>query len=440
MHNFTPDYAEEGKMTSSQVTGRKSTRGKRRSERRAPTNDRPDALGATVPAVPTDDLAANSMYISRPTRRITDSKTSAEHGPTMLTDELGPMIQAETTRNVLVKSKRYEKEDEGNYFLESTMDAPGYDDDCSCSHRSERTLRTLRTAPVTSTPRTSNRLKGLKSPKAKTIDERVGDTFTRTLPRIKLIYFDPLTAISCQRMLRIGLIPYQDNHMDSKHWQDLGNPKTCALVINKKAVWQTTTVLRYLARLTSLYPSDPLDRLICDELLDDIRACKFSMLNNEETLVERGQTAGQTGQTITKTATIRRKAGHGAMNEGKNRHKERGASPQRTNATLDTALGKNRQPFATAVSSLPIVMRTLNKAETRLVQGGTGHYIGKQLTIADLEISALVQWIIDARLSDVPPILPFDYPQVMSIHKHVVKVDSEIHKRMPCSDRERGMF
>jgi len=99
-------------------------------------------------------------------------------------------------------------------------------------------------------------------------------------PAIHLRYFPfPARAGAIRDALRIGRIPFKDEHVPLERFAELkagdalpfGSLPVIAVIVAGKTVTsaQSNAILRYIGRLTGLYPvDDPLSALKVDEALD----------------------------------------------------------------------------------------------------------------------------------------------------------------------------
>lgn len=72
--------------------------------------------------------------------------------------------------------------------------------------------------------------------------------------------------------LAIGGIPFEDHRVKPADWPAY-KPSTPfggmpVLTIDGRAISQSNSILRFVGKLSDLYPSDPLQALLCDEIMD----------------------------------------------------------------------------------------------------------------------------------------------------------------------------
>ena len=114
------------------------------------------------------------------------------------------------------------------------------------------------------------------------------------MAKLKLTYFDfhggrgEVARIA----LSIGKIPFEDDRIPFEEWPRRkpampfhGLP---VLEVDGVCVTQSNAINRYAGKLADLYPSDPLQALICDEVMDAVEdvtiktVATFSIENEEE--------------------------------------------------------------------------------------------------------------------------------------------------------------
>ena len=129
---------------------------------------------------------------------------------------------------------------------------------------------------------------------------------------------------------------------------------------------QSNAILRYVGKLTGHYPEDPLEALLVDEVLDAV----------EETI-------GLLAPTF-------------SMGD-----EEKIAARQ---ALLEGAFGKK-----------------LAQINARFALNADSVYLGTSLTIAELKVSELVNWILSGNLDGIPAetITGGDYPALAALHADV---------------------
>eukprot|EP00054_Salpingoeca_dolichothecata_P036976 m.9376 g.9376 ORF g.9376 m.9376 type:complete len:618 (-) comp7187_c0_seq1:46-1899(-) len=95
----------------------------------------------------------------------------------------------------------------------------------------------------------------------------------KSAPAIKLTYFDIKGRAEPVRLaFAIGDVEFEDDRIQRPQWLEL-KPTTPfgqlpMLTVGGKQVAQSAAILRYAGKLSGLYPHDPLEALLVDEMLD----------------------------------------------------------------------------------------------------------------------------------------------------------------------------
>jgi glutathione S-transferase len=94
---------------------------------------------------------------------------------------------------------------------------------------------------------------------------------------LKLTYFDfDGGRGECARLaLTIGQIPFEDERVGSRELfvqmkEKLPYGALPVLTVNGATLGQSNAIARYVGRLTDLYPTDPWQAALCDEVLDTV--------------------------------------------------------------------------------------------------------------------------------------------------------------------------
>jgi glutathione S-transferase len=202
-----------------------------------------------------------------------------------------------------------------------------------------------------------------------------------TFTSLRLRYMEfPGRAQAIRDTLRIGRIDFVDEHLTDDQFRDCraagefpfgGIP---VLVIETSAgtqcVAQSNAILRFAGRLTGLYPiDDPLQALKVDEVLgvgEDINCLLEPSLHEEDT--------------------------------------ER-----------KTAMRK-----MLAEETLPFWIDCLE--QSLVANGGTGYMVGKNLTVADLKLYWIIDWLTMGILDGIPKTLIDGFNNVVSWRKNITAV------------------
>jgi prostaglandin-H2 D-isomerase / glutathione transferase len=102
-----------------------------------------------------------------------------------------------------------------------------------------------------------------------------GNTQT-SLPRLKLTYFDfdGGRGEAARLTLAIGGIEFEDRRIPPEAWADhkaqMPFHALPVLEVDGEEITQSNTINRYLGKLANLYPADPWQAALCDEIMDAI--------------------------------------------------------------------------------------------------------------------------------------------------------------------------
>ena len=180
----------------------------------------------------------------------------------------------------------------------------------------------------------------------------------RAMAKLKLTYFDfhggrgEVARIA----LSIGKVVFEDDRVSFAEWPQR-RPETPfnalpVLEVDGVRVTQSNAINRYAGKLAGLYPSDPLQALVCDEVMDAVEdvtvktVATFSIENEEE-----------------------KRAARKALVEG------------------------------------PLTLY-LERLEERLVRQGGEWFVGGRISVADLKVFVWVAHLKSSKLDHVPTDLP----------------------------------
>ena len=96
------------------------------------------------------------------------------------------------------------------------------------------------------------------------------------MPRLKLSYFDIHggRGEAARLALSIGGIAFEDHRIPGAEWPNRKSSTPFGalpvLEVDGQVVTQSNSINRYVGKLADLYPSDPLQALLCDEIMDAI--------------------------------------------------------------------------------------------------------------------------------------------------------------------------
>lgn len=174
-----------------------------------------------------------------------------------------------------------------------------------------------------------------------------------TMPKLKLTYFDfhGGRGEPARLAFHIGGIAFEDHRFPGSTFAEVRKTmplgQVPVLEVDGVQVTQSDAITRYAGKLAGLYPTDPLQALLCDEILDGV----------EDANVKLGTTFGLTGD----------------------------------------ALKDARAAFVAG----PLT-QYLGWLQTRLQAQGGQYFADGRLTIADLKVFVFVRGINSGHLDHVP--------------------------------------
>ena len=173
------------------------------------------------------------------------------------------------------------------------------------------------------------------------------------MAKLKLTYFDfdGGRGEPARLALHIGGIAFEDHRIAGKDWPAFRDKTPFlaipTLEIDNLVVSQSNSINRYVGKLSGLYPSDPLQALLCDEAMEAV----------EDISTRIAQTIGLSDE-AKKSAREKLSAGH--------------------------------------------LARYLEQFQARLTAAGGEYFADRRLTVADLKVAMLVRWLRSGVLDHVP--------------------------------------
>lgn len=202
--------------------------------------------------------------------------------------------------------------------------------------------------------------------------------------KLNLRYFPfPGRAAAIRDAFQLGNIEFQDEHIAFDQFKEkraaaefpFGSLPVLDIEVDGEKICsaQSNAILRYAGRLAGLYPiNNPIEALKVDEILDlgeDINA----------------------------------KVGHSIHEKDEAR--------------------KMAMRKVLAEETLPYIAECLERLITR--NGNTGFLVGEQLTIADLKLYWIQDWLSKGLLDGIPTTLFDKYPSIMSWRENIKKIRAE---------------
>ncbi len=185
------------------------------------------------------------------------------------------------------------------------------------------------------------------------LPELTADTEETTMPQLKLNYFDfhGGRAEPIRLALHIGGVAFEDHRFAAAEFAELRKSTPFGQVptmhVDGVQVTQSDSLLRYAGKLAGLYPTDPLQALLCDEVMYVV----------EEAGVKLGPTFRMSGE---------------AQKEAR---------------------------LALVNGSMPVYLRWL---QSQLLARGGEYFADRRLTVADLKVFVDVRGLNSGRLDHVP--------------------------------------
>jgi glutathione S-transferase len=187
------------------------------------------------------------------------------------------------------------------------------------------------------------------------------------MPQLKLSYFDMHGGRGepARLALAIGGVAFEDHRFTFAEFADVRKAtpfgQVPVLYVDGTLVTQSDAILRYAGKLAGLYPTDPLQALLCDEVAYVV----------EEANVKLGPTFRMTGE--------EQKAARLALVNG----------------------------------SMPVYLAWL---QSKLVANGGEYFADKRLTVADLKVFVDVRGLNSGRLDHVPTDLVEKVAPLLNAH------------------------
>jgi glutathione S-transferase len=190
---------------------------------------------------------------------------------------------------------------------------------------------------------------------------------TPTMPQLKLTYFDfhGGRAEPARLAMAIGGVAFEDHRFTFAEFPEVRKStpfgQVPVLHVDGTQVTQSDSILRYAGRLAGLYPSDPFQALLCDEVMFVV----------EEASMKLGPTFRMTGE--------EQKAARLALVNG----------------------------------SIPVYLRWL---QSQLMTHGGEYFSDNRLTIADLKVFIDVRGLNSGRMDHVPTDLVEQIAPALNAH------------------------
>lgn len=197
------------------------------------------------------------------------------------------------------------------------------------------------------------------------------------MPKLKLTYFDfdGGRGEAARLALTLGKVAFEDDRVSRERWTEIKAQQPFGalpvLYVDGASLAQSNSICRYVGKLTDMYPSDPWQAAMCDQAMDAV----------EDLTVQIG-------------ATI-------AMSDEDKKIKRQ----------------------ALVAETIPVFLTGLEKI---LTAGGGTYFANKQMTVADLRVCDLVQWLSSGILDHVPADLTSRVAPMLVKHMEMMKSEPRI--------------
>ncbi len=178
------------------------------------------------------------------------------------------------------------------------------------------------------------------------------------MPNLKLTYFDfhGGRGEPARLAMFMGGIEFEDRRVPLAEWPavkaEMPFHAVPVLTLDGKTLTQSNAINRYVGKLAGLYPSDPWQAALCDEVMDAV----------EDIVNEVG-------------------------------------------ATFTIENEKEKRAARQALADGPIRFH-LERLQTRLEQTGGEYFADNRLTVADLKVFVWIRWLRSGLLDYIPTDLP----------------------------------
>lgn len=197
------------------------------------------------------------------------------------------------------------------------------------------------------------------------------------MPKLKLSYFDfdGGRGEAARLALTLGKVAFEDDRVTRERWADIKPQQPFGalpvLYVDGAPLAQSNSICRYVGKLTDMYPSDPWQAARCDQAMDAVE-----------------DLSAQIGATM---------------------------------SLSDEDKKVKRQVLATDV--IPVFLSGFEK----ILKSGDGKYFANnRLTVADLRVFDLVQWLKSGILDHIPADLTDRVAPMLTTHMEMVKNEPRI--------------
>lgn len=197
------------------------------------------------------------------------------------------------------------------------------------------------------------------------------------MTKLKLTYFDfdGGRGETIRLALVLGNVPFEDDRVTREKWKQIKSQQPFGalpvLYVDGVPLAQSNAISRYVGKLADMYPSDPWQAALCDETLETV----------EEMTMHIGSTISLPDEE------------------------------------------KKKKRLLLASETLPVFLKGLDR---RLKSSGGTYFANQQLTIADIKVYDLIQWVSSGILDHIPQDLVELNASSLMRHCEMIKSDPRI--------------
>eukprot|EP00397_Hematodinium_sp_SG-2012_P055654 GEMP01068088.1.p1 GENE.GEMP01068088.1~~GEMP01068088.1.p1 ORF type:complete len:294 (-),score=62.63 GEMP01068088.1:397-1152(-) len=201
-----------------------------------------------------------------------------------------------------------------------------------------------------------------------------------TVEKVKLIYHTVGAAEPIKHALQIASIPFEEQKVAYEEWKAMRSIGPI-LIVNGRKIKQTQAILRFIGKLNNsgLYPTDPREAMIMDELLDLVRDLRSRI---------------------------------GSMKYGTEEQKA-----EKCSNVIDC-----------------LIPDLFEKIDDRVENSPTGFLFGKEITVADLEVASMSTFVTKGTIEGVPKNILDPFPNVLRVHYNVMRHPKISRNKARCGD------
>eukprot|EP00397_Hematodinium_sp_SG-2012_P034347 GEMP01036835.1.p1 GENE.GEMP01036835.1~~GEMP01036835.1.p1 ORF type:complete len:259 (+),score=49.49 GEMP01036835.1:232-1008(+) len=234
-------------------------------------------------------------------------------------------------------------------------------------------------SPRTPKPETPDRPSGRPSGRPSSRPSAVPNV-SENIDSLNLFYHNAGGAESIKFALQISGVPFEEQKLGYEDWQKM-NSLGPVLIVNKRKIKQSQAILRFIGKLNNsgLYPTDPREAMIMDELVDLVRDLRSRI---------------------------------GSMKYGTEEQKA-----EKCSNVIDC-----------------LIPDLFEKIDDRVENSPTGFLFGKEITVADLEVASMSTFVTKGTIEGVPKNILDPFPNVLRVHYNVMRHPKISRNKARCGD------